>query len=169
MTFSEHILNSEHLRRWRENCRLRGERVVASSGCFDLLHVGHVGYLEVAHTYGDVLIVGINSDGSVRQLKGQNRPINSQQNRACVLATLRCVDRVFIFEELIPVRFLELSQPDVYVKGGDYSWDSLHEQERAILKRLGTKTVFVPFINAKSTSSIIADIKCGNSSSIINP
>src|SRR5690606_42020921 len=100
--------------------RARGARVVFTTGCFDVLHAGHVGFLEQARALGDVLVVAVNSDASVRRLKGDDRPVNGQDDRTVVLAALSCVDYVTVFDEGTPARLIEQVRPDVYVKGGDY-------------------------------------------------
>src|SRR6476646_9822555 len=104
-----------------EKLRAAGKKLVATNGCFDLLHVGHVRYLQTARALGDALVVGINGDDSTRQLKGNGRPLNHENDRAEVVAALACVDLVTIFPEVRAVRFLEFAAPAVYAKGGDYS------------------------------------------------
>src|SRR6266513_5053523 len=120
----------EKLRRHARDLRAAGKKLVATNGCFDLLHVGHVRYLNAARALGGALIVGINGDQSVRELKGAGRPINSENDRAEIVAALECVDLVTIFPEMRATRFLELAAPDVYVKGGDYNQDTLNGEER---------------------------------------
>ena len=101
-----------------------------TNGCFDLLHVGHVTYLEAARNLGDCLLVGVNGDAGVRELKGTGRPINVEQDRAAVLAALQSVDALSIFPEATATRFLRLAEPDIYVKGGDYTLETLNQEER---------------------------------------
>lgn len=98
----------------------KGKKIVFTNGCFDILHVGHIQYLEEAKSYGDVLIVGLNTDASVRKLKGESRPINNQNDRANILSSLSSVDYVVIFEEETPYELIRLISPDILVKGGDY-------------------------------------------------
>lgn len=128
-------------------------KIAATNGCFDILHVGHVKYLKEAKKCGDVLIVGLNSDASVKMLKGETRPINSQSDRAQVLAALNCVDYVVIFDEISPIELLKSIKPDVYVKGADYTLETLPEAKP--LLTLGIDIKFVDLVLGKSTSNII--------------
>src|SRR5882724_9091947 len=114
------LLTLAQARRWASAARRRHQRIVATNGCFDLLHFGHVSYLQRARQLGDLLVVGLNSDSSCRQLKGPQRPLVPERQRAAVLAALACVDAVVIFREKRAYRFLAAIQPDIYVKGGDY-------------------------------------------------
>src|SRR5439155_25829994 len=124
------IVRPEELEQRANKLRAAGKKIVASNGCFDLLHVGHVRYLNAARAFGDALIVGINGDSSVRELKGAGRPINRENDRAEIVAALECVDLVTIFLEVRATRFLELASPHIYVKGGDYNRDTLNAEER---------------------------------------
>src|SRR5207249_10206080 len=128
---------------------------VATNGCFDLLHVGHIRYLKAARALGEALIVGINGDESVRELKAPGRPVNNQNDRAEIIAALGCVDVVTIFPELRATRFLELAAPDIYVKGGDYNADTLNTEEREVLQRIGAKIDIVPLERGYSTSDLV--------------
>src|SRR5213076_1759904 len=119
-----------------EELRAGGKKVVATNGCFDLLHVGHVRYLQAARALGDALAVGVNGDKSVRELKGENRPLNNEHDRAEVLAALECIDFVTIFPEARATRLLELVRPAVYAKGGDYTAETLNAEERAALEKI---------------------------------
>lgn len=139
--------------------RAAGKRIVVTNGCFDLLHVGHVRYLKAARSLGDILIVGLNGDRSVRELKGDGRPLNNERDRAEVLASLDSVDLVAIFPELRATRFIELTKPDVYVKGGDYDLASLNSEERAALEKIGGKIDIVPFEKGYATSSLISRLQ----------
>jgi D-glycero-beta-D-manno-heptose 1-phosphate adenylyltransferase len=143
-----------------ESGRLRSEsqRVVATNGCFDILHVGHVRYLAAARKLGDILVVGLNGDNSVRQLKGEGRPVNPEQDRAEVLAALESVDYVAIFPELRATNFLRAAQPSIYAKGGDYTADTLNPEERAVLAKFGTKIEIIPFEQGYSTSQLLTRI-----------
>src|SRR6266550_4449592 len=114
-----------------ETLRGNGKKLVATNGCFDLLHVGHVRYLQAARALGDLLVVGLNGDGSIHELKGAGRPITTQSDRAEILAALACVDLVTIFPEIRATKFLAAVRPAVYVKGGDYTSETLDEEERA--------------------------------------
>jgi D-beta-D-heptose 7-phosphate kinase/D-beta-D-heptose 1-phosphate adenosyltransferase len=132
-----------------------GKKLVVTNGCFDLLHVGHVRYLQAARKLGDALAVGVNGDESTRALKGKGRPLNKEQDRAEVLAALGSVDYVAIFPEVRANRFLETVRPAVYVKGGDYTTETLDAQERAALEKSGAQIRILPFVEGYSTSSLI--------------
>jgi D-glycero-beta-D-manno-heptose 1-phosphate adenylyltransferase len=132
-----------------------GRKLVVTNGCFDLLHVGHVRYLQAARKLGDALAVGLNGDESTRALKGKGRPLNKEQDRAEVLAALSSVDYVAIFPEVRATRFLETVRPAVYVKGGDYTAETLDAQERAALEQSGAQIRILPFVEGYSTSSLI--------------
>jgi rfaE bifunctional protein nucleotidyltransferase chain/domain len=147
------------LAQWRRRLRESGRRLVATNGCFDLLHSGHVTYLEAARNLGDALLVGLNSDTSVRTLKGLGRPVNSEQDRALVLAALESVDGVVIFHDVRATGFLTVSEPDIYVKGGDYSLDTLDPQEREAVERAGGRIVIIPMVAGKSTTGLLANLK----------
>src|SRR5436853_1805255 len=139
------IMDMDELAKRAKQLRASGKKLVATNGCFDLLHVGHVRYLEAARKLGDALVVGINGDKSVSELKGPGRPLNSEGDRAEVVAALSSVDLVAIFPEVQATQFLQLIAPDVYVKGGDYDEDNLNAEERAALKEIGAKIDIVPF------------------------
>ena len=153
------ILSLEDLAERSKALRKAGKKVVATNGCFDLLHVGHVRYLKAARARGDILAVGLNGDASVRQLKGPGRPINSEKDRAEVLAALESVDLIAIFPEDRATRFIQSVAPDVYVKGGDYKAETLNSEERAVLEKLGTKIEIVPFEKGYSTSSLLEQLR----------
>ena len=132
--------------------RLAGRRVVFTNGCFDLLHVGHLRTLQWARQQGEVLVVGLNSDASVRALKGPTRPITGQQDRAELLAGFACVDFVVIFAEADPTRLLAQIRPAVHVKGGDYRPEDL--PEAALVRSWGGQVLVTPLIEGRSTSTI---------------
>jgi len=155
MSAQEKIVSLQELPTWREALREAGQRLVVTNGCFDLLHAGHVTYLEQAATLGDVLLIGCNGDESVRQLKGPSRPLNSEADRAVVLAALESVGAVAVFPEKRADNFLRLAKPDVYVKGGDYTPETLDADERAVVESGGGEVVIIPFVPGKSTTSII--------------
>lgn len=136
-----------------EQVRARGGRVVATGGCFDVLHAGHVAMLQAARSLGDCLIVCLNSDESVRRLKGEGRPVVGQHDRADVLRALACVDAVVVFEEDTPDRILRELQPDLWAKGGDYSEDSL--PEAAVLAEWGGQAVVLPYLEGRSTTTLL--------------
>ena len=129
-----------------------------TNGCFDLLHPGHVAYLETARSLGDALVVGLNSDASVRGLgKGADRPIVAEGDRAAVLGALRAVDAVVVFDERTPVRLMREVKPDVYVKGGDYRVEDL--PEAAVAEEIGAEVRIIPFESGYSTSSLVERIR----------
>ena len=158
MSFREKIIAWDTLPQWREALRTSGKRLVVTNGCFDLLHAGHVTYLETARQQGDALLVGLNGDASVRQLKGPDRPVNSEYDRAVVLAALESIDGVCIFAEPTATRFLAAARPDIYVKGGDYNLDTLNQEERRIVEQAGGKIVIVPCVPGKSTTALLKKI-----------
>ena len=127
---------------------------MATNGCFDILHAGHVNYLQAARNEADALIVGLNSDRSVSKLKGPGRPIQTEGDRAAIIAALESVDGVFVFDELRATSFLEIIQPDLYVKGGDYSVEELPEEERQIIAKMGAEIKVLELVPGKSSSDI---------------
>ena len=158
MSFREKIIAWDKLPQWRAALRASGKRLVVTNGCFDLLHVGHVTYLETARHEGDALLVGVNGDEAVRQLKGPGRPVTPEHDRAAVLAALESVSGVCIFAEPTATRFLAAAQPDIYVKGGDYTLDTLNQEERRTVERAGGKIVIIPFVPGKSTTALLKKI-----------
>lgn len=149
------MLSAATLPAWRQALRDAGQRLVVTNGVFDLLHAGHVTYLEGARALGDVLLIGVNGDDSVRQLKGPTRPLNPEADRARVLAALGCVDATCVFPEVRAVSFLALARPDVYVKGGDYTLGTIDQNERQAVESAGGRIVFIPFVAGKSTTRVI--------------
>ncbi|HEX5220227.1 MAG TPA: adenylyltransferase/cytidyltransferase family protein [Verrucomicrobiae bacterium] len=158
MNFREKIIAWDQLPEWREALRKRGQKLVVTNGCFDLLHLGHVTYLESARNHGDALLIGLNSDAAVRQLKGPTRPINPEADRAGVLAALQSVDGVCIFQEKRATRFLSHAQPDIYVKGGDYSLDTIDQEERRLVETLGGEIIILPIVPGRSTTTTLERI-----------
>lgn len=153
--FRAKLLTPDSLLAWRECLRSDGKKLAVTNGCFDLLHVGHVNYLAAARAEADVLLVLLNSDRSVRELKGDGRPINSQDHRAVVVAALQAVDAVCIFDETRATRLLAIAAPDVYVKGGDYSIDQLPQEERDVISQCGGRVVVLGHVPGQSTSALI--------------
>ena len=149
----EKILSPEQMLRERERLRAAGKRLVFTNGVFDLLHVGHVRYLEQARALGDALIVAINSDQTVRELKGPDRPIFDQAERAEILAALRCVDYVTVFDNISPRSLITELLPDVLVKGGDYQLDQIHGRDE--VEAAGGSVISLPFVEGASTTDII--------------
>ncbi|MSU62999.1 MAG: ADP-heptose synthase [Pedosphaera sp.] len=162
MNAQRKILTLETLPVWRAAFRQTGRSLVVTNGCFDLLHAGHVAYLEQARLNGDALLVGLNSDASVRALKGEGRPLNSETDRAIVLAALEAVDAVCVFPDVRADLFLASSQPDVWVKGGDYTPETLNPVERQVVESLGGRIVIIPFVPGKSTTGIVEKIQRQN-------
>jgi len=141
----------------RGQLRGQGKAVVVTNGHFDLLHVGHLRYLQRARALGDCLIVGVNSDASTRRLKGDRRPLVPQEERAELLAGLACVDYVVIFDELTAEHVVEVLEPDIYVKGGDYA-ASPHWPESDLVQRQGGRVLALPYVSGHSTSQLIQRI-----------
>ena len=156
---AEKILTRDALiirrRQWKDN----GKRVVFTNGCFDLLHVGHVRLLEQARAEGDVLVIGLNSDASVRRLKGAGRPLVPQSDRAEVLAALACVDAVTVFDEDTPRELIATLLPDVLVKGGDWARDKIVGREE--VEANGGKVVVVTYVEGYSTTALIERLRRG--------
>lgn len=151
------LIKRENIRALIDGIHAEGKTVVATNGCFDILHAGHVKYLEKTKTFADYLIVLLNSDKSVRSIKGSDRPINNEVDRATVLSALRSVDYVVLFDEDSPGKLLDDMKPDVYTKGADYSMETLPEAD--IMIKNGTKVEFIEFVEGKSTTKILEKIK----------
>ena len=151
------ILSLDQLLLERTRLRTAGQTLVFTNGVFDLLHVGHVRYLEQARTLGDVVVVAINSDASARKLKGEGRPLINQDERAEILAALRTVDYVTIFDDVSPRSLIARLSPDVLVKGGDYALDEIHGREE--VEAAGGRVVSLPFVGGVSSSAIIEKMK----------
>ncbi|MBL9128574.1 MAG: adenylyltransferase/cytidyltransferase family protein [Verrucomicrobiales bacterium] len=142
--------------------RRSGRRLVATNGCFDILHLGHATYLEAAKALGDVLVVGVNSDASVRRLKGPTRPVNPEADRAALIAALGFVDAVVIFDETSAERFLAETEPDIWAKGADYTLQTLNPAERATVERTGGTIAFLQLVPGRSTTATLQRIGEGN-------
>ena len=153
------ILSLERMLAERERLRANGARLVFTNGVFDLLHVGHVRYLAQARALGDALVVAINSDRSVRELKGPARPVFDEAERAEILAALRHVDYVVIFDDVSPRSLIKSLLPDVLVKGGDYQLDEIHGREE--VEAAGGEVVSLPFVPGASTTSLLDRMKKG--------
>jgi len=141
----------------RHDLKRQGRKIVFTNGCFDVLHFGHVHYLLQAKELGDILVIGLNSDDSVRRLKGPTRPINGEKERAFVLAALACVDYVVVFDEDTPKKLIETVRPDVLVKGGDYTLDNIVGAD-FVTQNGGTVTT-IPFVEGFSSTRIIEKLK----------
>ncbi len=152
------ILNEDDALSWRAQMRTDGRTVVVTNGCFDLLHPGHVDYLNRSRQEGDALLVAINSDASLKRLKGPARPIIPEAGRTLMLASLACVDVVHVFASSDCVELLQRLAPDVYVKGGDYTMDTINQDERVVLDAMGCRVAFLPFLPGYSTTSLVERI-----------
>lgn len=156
MTLREKIKGREELERILDDLKAKGRRIVFTNGCFDLLHVGHIRYLEKAKTLGDIMVVGVNSDRSVRHLKGPDRPILSERERAEILSGLSCVDYITIFDEADPLDLITTLRPHVLVKGGDWTREDVVGKE--VVEGSGGKVIILPFVQGSSTSNLITTI-----------
>jgi rfaE bifunctional protein nucleotidyltransferase chain/domain len=150
------IIKKENLHELIKEFKNQAKTIVMTNGCFDILHIGHVEYLKKSKLLGDILIVGLNSDSSVKKLKGPTRPINSELDRAGVLDALKSVDHVCIFDENDASSLMELCQPDFYTKGGEYKIEELPEYATAT--KLGCKIVLVDMVKGKSTTNLVNQI-----------
>lgn len=157
MTILDMLIKREEIRALIDKLHKCGKTVVATNGCFDILHVGHVRYLEKTKSFADVLIVLLNSDKSVKSIKGPTRPINNENDRVEVLSALKSVDYVVLFDEDSPRNLLDEMKPDVYTKGADYTMETLPEAD--IMKKNGTRVEFIEFVEGKSTTNIINKMK----------
>ena len=154
--FKDNLLTAEEMRKEIVKLQKAGKRVVFTNGVFDILHIGHLTYLEEAGNLGDILVVGVNSDASVKVNKGDKRPINSEKNRAYVLLGTKFVDYAVIFDEKTPEKLLDILKPDVHVKGGDYKKEDLPETK--IVEGNGGEVKILSFVDNVSTTKIINKI-----------
>jgi D-beta-D-heptose 7-phosphate kinase/D-beta-D-heptose 1-phosphate adenosyltransferase len=146
------------LQRIRHIAKVQKKRVVWTNGCYDILHAGHVLYLQRAKECGDILVVGLNSDNSIRATKGRLRPIVPEEERAIVISALACVDYVVIFDQDSPIDIIQMLQPDIYAKGGDYTIDTINQVERHAVESYGGEIVLLPGIAGNSTTAVINKI-----------
>lgn len=151
------LITKEELADLRAQIKVLGQILVTTNGCFDILHVGHVKYLEKSKEFGDILMVLLNSDKSIRAIKGEGRPVNNENDRAYLLCALNCVDYVILFDEESPRNLLEEIKPDIHTKGEDYTIDTLPEAD-TILKN-GGRVEFIKFVEGKSTTNILKKLK----------
>ena len=151
------VLRRDNIAEFVRNLQKSGKTVVATNGCFDILHVGHVRYLQTTKSFADYSVVLLNSDKSVKSIKGDDRPINNENDRAEILCALTCVDYVVLFDEDSPRDLLDEIKPNVYTKGADYTMETLPEAD--IMKKNGTKVEFIDFVQGKSTTNVINKIK----------
>lgn len=157
MTSKNKILTLPTLKRKIAALRKSGAMIAFTNGCFDILHYGHVSYLEQAHKHGRILIVGMNSDRSVRAIKGPQRPINQQADRAGVLAALSCVDFVVLFDDETPYQLIKALEPDILIKGADWKGKTVVGAD--IVKQRGGRVELIPYLSNRSTTQLIAGIK----------
>ena len=151
------IINRENIADFVDKLHKSGKTVVTTNGCFDILHVGHVRYLQKTKSFADYSIILLNSDKSVRSIKGPTRPINNENDRAEILCALSCVDYVVMFDEDSPRNLLDEIKPDVYTKGADYTLATLPEAD--IMRKNGTRVEFIEFVQGKSTTATIEKMK----------
>ena len=151
------LLDGEKLTKWLDDCRKKGKKIVFSNGCFDILHRGHVEYLSKAAAFGDVMIIGLNTDASVKRLKGPSRPVNDEKSRAFVLAGLEFVSAVVLFDEDTPYNLIKTVQPDVLVKGSDYKPENIVGYDVVMAK--GGKVVTVDLVEGFSTTKTIEKMR----------
>ena len=151
------LINKETLKEIIQELKIQNKKVVFTNGCFDILHVGHLRYLTEARKQGDVLVVGVNSDASVKRLKGETRPINSELDRCEMLSGLKPVDYTVIFEEDTPEELIKKLKPSIHVKGGDYKKEDLPETK--IVESYGGEVRILTFIEGKSTTNIVKKIQ----------
>lgn len=150
------LVNREDIKALVDIIHHSGKTVVCTNGCFDILHVGHVRYLEATKAFADFSIILLNSDKSVKSIKGPTRPINNENDRAELLSALKCVDYVVLFDEDSPRNLLDEIKPDVYTKGADYTMETLPEAD--IMRKNGTRVEFIKFVEGKSTTNVIRKV-----------
>ncbi len=150
------LINRENIRSFVEKLQANGKTVVVTNGCFDILHVGHVRYLQKTKSFADYSIVLLNSDKSVKAIKGDSRPINNELNRAEILCALSCVDFVVLFDENSPADLIDEIKPNVYTKGADYTMETLPEAE--IMQKNNIRVEFISFVEGQSTTNLINKI-----------
>ena len=151
------VVNEKELKEIVENLKKQNKKTVFTNGCFDIIHIGHVRYLKASKQCGDILIVGLNSDSSVKKLKGDSRPVNNQNDRAEILSEFNFVDYVIIFDENSPAYLLDRIKPDIYTKGADYTMDNLPEAPVVIKNNIEVR--FINFVEGKSTTNILNKIR----------
>jgi rfaE bifunctional protein nucleotidyltransferase chain/domain len=157
--WSGQVLDQAQAAAWAAELRAAGKTVVLTNGCFDLLHRGHVDYLQRARALGDALVVGLNGDGSVRQLKGPGRPIMPEADRAAMLTALRAVDAVVIFHQPTAESLVAAIQPAIYVKGGDWGAGQRIPPEAAVVQSYGGRVQYIRYLPGRSTREIVAQIR----------
>jgi rfaE bifunctional protein nucleotidyltransferase chain/domain len=153
------LVTLEQLTNIINKARKNGKKIAWTNGCFDIIHAGHVDYLERSKAYGDFLVVGMNSDVSVKELKGDNRPVFSEKDRAKVLSSIVYLDYVVIFSNKTPIKMIEFIKPDFYIKGGDYTIETIDQDERKVVEGYGGEIVLLPMVEGVSSSIIVEKIK----------
>ncbi len=153
----EKLVKEDEINALIKKLRSENKTIVFTNGCFDILHAGHVRYLKESKSKGDVLIVGLNSDSSIKKIKGESRPINNEQDRTEVLSALENVNYIIVFNETTPVKLLDKIKPDIYTKGADYTIETLPEADTVI--KNGGRVEFIKLVEGKSTTKIIDKIK----------
>ena len=156
---NDKMMTIEEAMRWRTQLQTSGKLLVVTNGCFDLIHRGHIEYLQSARREGDALLVALNSDSSIVKIKGPTRPMIPEADRAILLASFEFVDCLVIFSSVNAAEIFRLIPPDIYVKGGDYTEETLNRDEYNVLKQCGSQFKFIDFIDGYSTSDLIAKIK----------
>ncbi|MFH1613319.1 MAG: D-glycero-beta-D-manno-heptose 1-phosphate adenylyltransferase [bacterium] len=157
MDYQKKIKTLEELKNIVEKLKKNGEKIVTTNGCFDLIHPGHIKYLWQAKKYGDILIVGLNSDTSIKKIKGNQRPILKEKARSLILASLSMIDYIVIFSEVTPIKLLKTLKPNIHIKGGDYIAEKIIEYET--VKKFGGEVKIIQFIKGYSTTNLIKKIK----------
>jgi rfaE bifunctional protein nucleotidyltransferase chain/domain len=153
------LVTLEKLTELFDQARSKKKRIAWTNGCFDIIHAGHVDYLERSKAWGDFLVVGLNSDASVKKLKGDFRPIFSESDRAKVLCSIVYVDYVVLFSDKSPIKMIETLKPDYYIKGGDYTIHTINQDERKVVEGYGGEIVLLPIVEGVSSSIIVERIK----------
>lgn len=138
-----------------ENEKIKGKKIIWTNGCFDILHKGYIKYLREAKRLGDILVIGINSDNSIKKLKGENRPVQKEEARTEIISSLEFVDYVIVFNETSPIKMLRELKPDIFAKGADYNFETINQEERKAIEECNGKIIFIPFIDGESTTNII--------------
>jgi len=154
-TPEQKIMSLEQAAAWRRRLRRRQRKLVVTNGCFDILHRGHASYLARARAAGGALLVAVNCDAAVRQLKGPGRPVNSETDRTYLLAALEAVDAVVLYDTLTATPLLQALKPDVYVKGGDYDLETMCQEERVELEAMQVRILFLPFVEGLSSTKLL--------------
>ena len=160
--FSNKIKSVDEAIEWRKELRKKGKKLVVTNGCFDIVHRGHLTYLMKARNQGDALLLAVNSDKSVKSIKGPSRPINNERDRTFILSCFPFIDAIVMFDTPGCEEILRISEPDIYVKGADYNLETMNQTERQILESVGSEIRFISFVDGYSTTNVIKKIESGN-------